>query len=130
MKHSIAIDTNIAIDILNGNKKVTEKCFEYESIYLPITVCGELLYGAMNSSKHQINLKKFKEFIDICIVLNTSELIAEEYASIRKKLKDNGTPIPENDIWIAAICIVNSLPLASQDKHFTVVEDLKVVLLK
>ena len=37
---------------------------------------------------------------------------------VRKELKDKGTPIPENDIWIAATCMIYEIPLATNDKHF------------
>jgi len=49
---------------------------------------------------------------------------------IRKKvcfnLKKNGTPIPENDIWVAAACLELEVPLLSQDDHFKYVEGLDV----
>lgn len=122
----IALDTNIAIDILNGNEKTVETLSEFDLIYLPITVCGELLFGAKNSSRAEENEAKYQAFIDQCYVLNSSALVAEEYARIRKQLKDNGRPIPENDIWIASICIVNEVPIYTRDKHFLRVEGLTV----
>lgn len=59
--------------------------------------------------------------------MNSNILIAEEYAKIRLKLKENGTPIPENDIWIAAICKVNAILLATNDKHFNKIEGLRIL---
>jgi len=114
----LILDTNICIELLNGNEQTIKKLSKYSVICVPIIVCGELLFGAKNSKRSKANEKKFKIFIDSCVVLNTNSLVAKEYASIRKYLKDNGTPIPENDIWIAAICKVNDIPLATKDKHF------------
>jgi tRNA(fMet)-specific endonuclease VapC len=62
--------------------------------------------------------------------LNIHELIAQEYAATRKKLKNKGKPIPENDIWIAATCIVNNIPLITNDSDFNHVDDLLLVDLK
>lgn len=46
-----AIDTNIVIEFIKGNKKVKDKLSKFNVNYLPITVVGELLYGAINSGK-------------------------------------------------------------------------------
>jgi len=64
-----------------------------------------------------------------CQVLNINELVAEEYAEIRKVLKDKGRPLPENDIWIAATCLVNDVLLATHDRHFEEIDGLKLVKL-
>ncbi|MDM8568615.1 PIN domain-containing protein [Thiotrichales bacterium HSG1] len=79
------------------------------------------------SAKREVNEKKFRQFIDSCFILNINELVADEYAEVRKSLKEKGRPLPENDIWIAATCLVNDLPLATYDKHFKMIEGLKLV---
>jgi len=122
----LALDTNIAIDILNGKSEIAEICFKHFPIYLPITVCGELFFGAINSSKSQKNISLYEEFIDDCQILNTTSGIAMEYAKIRKTLKEAGHPIPENDIWIAAICKSYDLTLATKDKHFKYISDINI----
>lgn len=121
-----ALDTNVAIDLLNGNVEILLNYEKFTSLYLPVTVCGELLYGAINSNNSKKNLIKYRGFISNCTILNINSAIAEKYASIRKGLKDKGTPIPENDIWIAATCIVYEIPLATSDKHFNNIEGLKL----
>jgi len=122
----ISLDTNIAIDLLNGKENTIKKLSKYDVFCLPITVCGELLFGAKNSKKKKENKLKFESFINQCVILNTNKLIAHKYAEIRKELKDKGKPIPENDIWIAAICAVNEISLATRDKHFKNITDLKL----
>jgi len=124
----LALDTNIAIDILNGKKNVTEICCNYFPLYLPITVCGELLFGAINSARSQKNITVYQNFIDDCQILNTTSSVSMEYAKIRKSLKDAGHPIPENDIWIAAICRSFDIPIATRDKHFGFINDLNLLL--
>jgi tRNA(fMet)-specific endonuclease VapC len=122
----IALDTNIAIDLLNGNLEIIAAVSQFEFTYLPVTVCGELLFGAKNSGKAKSNELKYKGFIDACIILETNSLIAEKYADIRFELKTKGKPIPENDIWIAAICATNDITLFTRDAHFANIETLKM----
>lgn len=122
----IALDTNIVVDFLNGNENITKKIIEYQKIYIPITVLGELLYGVKNSSKKNENLNKLQSFISKCFILNSNSLVADEYSNIRKELKDKGKPIPENDIWIAAICKNYDISIASRDKHFENITNLKL----
>ncbi len=109
MKKRIALDTNIAIDILNNKQELILHLDQFDVYYLPITVCGELLFGAINSQKSVLNTKKFQRFIKSCKILNINMAVAEEYAKIRLSLKEKGRPIPENDIWIAAICEVSNV---------------------
>lgn len=130
MKDKIALDTNIVIDIFNNKRNIIDALNGYQTIYLPVTVCGELLFGAKNSARSQENEQKCIDFINSCHLLNIHELIAQEYAATRKKLKNKGKPIPENDIWIAATCIVNNIPLATYDSDFNHVDDLVLINLK
>jgi tRNA(fMet)-specific endonuclease VapC len=90
-------------------------------------VCGELLFGAKNSGNNLKNEDKYKEFIQRCVVLDINSIVANEYAKIRLVLKQKGKPIPENDIWIAAICVVNGIPLISHDKHFENIQKLSLI---
>ena len=122
--NSIALDTNIAVDVLNGKTPIIELLQQFEVIYLPITVSGELLFGAKNSANRLHNESRYQAFIGSCILLDTNALVAEAYAEIRLSLKQKGRPIPENDIWIAALCVVHEVPLLSHDRHFEYVEGL------
>ena len=126
VKH-IAIDTNIAIALLNNQPNIYSILSKFDIIYLPITVCGELLFGAKNSKLSIKNTKRYIEFIESCELLDTNLVVAQNYASIRFELKEKGKPIPENDIWIAAICVTNNIPLCTSDMHFNNIDELKVV---
>ncbi|MBT3290058.1 MAG: PIN domain-containing protein, partial [Victivallales bacterium] len=44
------------------------------------------------------------------------------------ELKAAGTPIPTNDVWIAALCREHRLPLVSRDSHFAAVSALRRVV--
>jgi tRNA(fMet)-specific endonuclease VapC len=127
MVRRIALDTNIAIDLLNGNTATLTSIKKYDVVYLPVTVCGELLFGAKNSFLNKKNEKRYKQFIETCEILDNNLLVASTYAAIRLELKKKGRPIPENDIWIAATCKVNKIPLLTRDQHFSHVPKLRVL---
>jgi len=126
MVKSVALDTNIVIDFLKGKKNFSEKLLQYDSLYLPVTVVGELLFGAINSTNKEKQVAICRNFLKHCKILDINFLTAEKYAEVRKQLKDKGTPIPENDIWIAATCIFYNIPIITDDKHFYFINNLKI----
>lgn len=121
----IALDTNIAVDVLNGKTAVLELLRQFDTVYLPVTACGELLFGAKNSANRVRNEPRYQAFINSCALLDVNALVAETYAEVRLALKLKGRPIPKNDIWIAALCIVHEVPLLSHDRHFEYVDVLE-----
>ena len=127
MVSRIALDTNAAIAILNNQTGIYDLLDKYDNICLPVTVCGELIFGAKNSRLSAKNEKRYHQFINTCELLNIDFLVAEIYASLRLNLKKKGKPIPENDIWIAATCLANDIPLCTFDKHFQAIKELVVL---
>jgi len=123
----IALDTNAVIAYREGISEVCTLIDDAEAIILPVTVIGELLYGALNSTKTKSNEKFVHQFARYSIVMQIDESVAACYARIRLDLKRRGNPIPENDIWIAAACLVLEVPLLSRDDHFKLVPQLNVI---
>jgi tRNA(fMet)-specific endonuclease VapC len=123
----LALDTNAVIAYREGIPDVCSLIDNADVIILPVTVVGELLYGALNSAKPEINEKFVHKFIEYALVMQTDESVAARYAGVRVELKRQGNPIPENDIWIAAACLVLEVPILSQDDHFTCVPGLHVI---
>lgn len=130
MVKSIALDTSVAIKILNEDSKIIKEVDKYSHLLIPVIVKGELLFGAMNSGNSHKNLKIFNNFLNACTILNIDSIVAEEYAAIRKQLKLDGKPIPENDIWIAALCKVYNTGLLTSDKHFGYIKHIQVSFIK
>lgn len=123
----LAVDTNAVIAYREGISEVCSLIDEADVIILPVTVLGELLYGALNSAKTKKNEQVIQKFASHSLVMQIDESVATRYANVRFNLKINGNPIPENDIWIAAACLELETPLLSQDGHFNLVEGLKVI---
>ncbi len=123
----IALDTNQAIAVLNDTGDAGQWVQAFASVYLPVPVVGELRFGALNSQRVTENLSRVEQLVARCKVLDATLVTAEVYARIRLQLKQKGKPIPENDVWIAAICMEHGMPLATADDHFTEVDGLTVV---
>jgi tRNA(fMet)-specific endonuclease VapC len=123
----LALDTNAVIAYREGISEVCTRIDKADIILLPVTVIGELLYGALTSTKTKNNEKVVHKFVEYSLVMPIDESVAARYARVRFDLKRRGTPIPENDIWIAAACLDLEVPLLSRDDHFKLVPGLNVI---
>ena len=122
----LALDTNAVIAYREGISEVCTLIDETDVIFLPVIVLGELIYGAINSTKVENNEIAVHKFAEYSHVMQIDDAVAARYAQIRFDLKKKGNPIPENDIWIAAACLELDVPLLSRDSHFNYVYGLKV----
>ncbi|MFW5761645.1 MAG: type II toxin-antitoxin system VapC family toxin [Cyclobacteriaceae bacterium] len=111
------IDTNIIIDFFAKDISLVDKLTS-ENIKLPAVVVGELFYGAMSSTRKMQRVEQIDRFIDNFEIVSIDEFTSKYYGEIKASLKKAGTPIPENDIWIAALSIQHNLVLATRDNHF------------
>jgi len=123
----LAVDSNAVIAYREGVPEVCSLIEGADIILFPVTVLGELLYGAVNSARPQENEQAARKFLAHSFLVPIDEDIAARYAMVRFKLKKMGRPIPENDLWIAAACLELDVALLSQDTHFEYVSDLQVV---
>ncbi len=121
-----AFDTNIIADVFRNKGESPKKILDYTDLYLPLVVTGELLFGAYISANPTKTLQQVQDFISTSKILFPQSDVAENYAQIRKHLKEKGTPIPENDIWIAATAHAFGLKLVTKDKHFAQIDFLDV----
>lgn len=123
----IVLDSNAVIAYRQGIAQVCKLVDESDILYLPVIVLGELLFGAMHSARIKTNKQAVLKFAEYTNIIKIDEAIAERYALIRLNLKNAGHPIPENDIWIAAVCLELDAPILSRDSHFMFIEDLIVI---
>lgn len=128
MNGNMALDTNAAIALLNGEERLIVKIRHQARVYLPLPVVGELLFGALNSQRAEANLARIRELFERSTILAMGAETASQYAQTRLALKRQGRPIPENDVWIAALCIQHQLPLITNDRHFERIEGLSLDL--
>jgi tRNA(fMet)-specific endonuclease VapC len=127
MSGSAAVDTNAYIALQAGNLNVASVIGSFSQIYLPVVVLGELLYGAGASGRAAENRKKVEEFAAKCVTLEITPAVAERYGALRLQLRLSGRPIPDNDLWIAAACVVAGLPLITHDAHYSHVPSVQTI---
>lgn len=120
------LDTNVVIALFAGDPMVQEKVRNAEYIVAAPPVIGELCFGAQKSNKVTENLHKIDIFVQQSIVFPCDLETAQWYGIIKDRLRRNGTLIPDNDIWIAAIAMQHDLILVTRDSHFNEVESLQV----
>jgi tRNA(fMet)-specific endonuclease VapC len=123
------LDTNIVIALFAGDPAVTKAIEGRSAIFLCVPVIGELYYGAMASTRVEQNLARLDEFSAALEVLPCDLETAVSYARVKVSLRKKGRPIPENDVWIAAIARQHKLTLLSRDTHFKEIESLHLELL-
>ena len=123
---NILLDTNIISALLKGDVSIASRIDEASTVNIPIIVLGELYYGAYFSTHIQKNIKAINMLINQYSVIAVDEETSIEYGLIKSLLRKKGTPIPENDIWIAAIAMKNELTLITRDKHFKEIEGIAI----
>ena len=92
---------------------------------VPVVVLGEYRLGITRSRYKAAYEEWLAEWVRAVTVLDVDAETARSYAAIGVELRDKGTPIPTNDLWIAALCRQHSLPLLSRDHNFDYVSGLK-----
>jgi predicted nucleic acid-binding protein len=122
---AVILDTNAVSALLAGNAGLSAVLGPAPRHHLPVIVLGEYRYGLLRSS-HREKLEALLEtLIRESIVLFVDEATTKAYAQVRDELRQAGRPIPENDIWIAALARQHSQPVVSQDGHFDDVPNLR-----
>jgi len=126
MNGEYLLDTNIVIALFANEAVIIDHLKDANEVFIPSIVIGELYYGARKSSRVKENLARIDEFAEDNVILNCDLETARSYSQVKFKLKEKGRPIPENDIWIAALALQHRLTLVSRDKHFSEVDGLTI----
>ncbi|MEM7549323.1 MAG: type II toxin-antitoxin system VapC family toxin [Bacteroidota bacterium] len=122
------MDTNAYSNLLKGNNDILETISSAEIIYMSVIVLGELQAGFKGGNSEKKNLEILKRFIEksTVSVIHVTEETTVIFSEIRQKLKIRGTPIPINDIWIAAHTVETASVIITFDHHFDLVEGLRI----
>lgn len=119
------LDTNALSALLEGNAQLLVCLQNVPVIQIPVIVLGEYRYGVLRSRLRR-QLETHLNAIEKTVqVLSVDGDTARFYAQIRSQLRQAGRPIPENDIWIAALARQHNLPIVSRDTHFDAVANVK-----
>jgi len=123
----VLLDTSVVIPYFRGDTAVGAKIQAGFALHLPQPALGELYCGAHLSANSSRALGEIQNFLSAVLVLSPGMATAEHYGRIRAQLAKAGTPIPENDIWIAALALEHQMPLAARDIHFDRIVGLQVL---
>lgn len=124
----IILDSNTYTGFVKGDMKVAGYLEQASHIYLSIIIIGELLAAFKKGEQERQNKKVLEKFLDEnnVSVLDVGWETADNYAEIKHSLDKKGTPIPTNDMWIAAHAIENGAKIITYDKHFLKISGLRV----
>jgi len=124
----ILIDTSAYSRLMRGNTDVLEMLGRADRVYMSIFVVAELNVGFKGGSKEPQNRNLLEQFLSrptVRTVPATRET-AEVFAEIKHTLREAGTPLPINDIWIAAHTVETGSVLVTFDAHFRKIPGLRV----
>ena len=119
-KNRIVLDTSAYSEYLKGNQAVKQIIQQSDEISLTPVIVGELLAGFVKGRYEKKNRDLLKEFLKSprVSIMEIDEETSERYAIIVNYLREHGTPIPTNDIWIAASAMQYGLKILTIDKHY------------
>jgi tRNA(fMet)-specific endonuclease VapC len=120
----LILDTNALSAFADGVPPVVAAVEKARHLSIPIVVLGEYRYGIALSRHRRRYEGWLDELLQVADVLPLEEECTRHYATIREELRSAGTPIPSNDVWIAALCRQHWLPILSRDRHFDCVKGL------
>ena len=117
---NVLIDTNRYRDFCDGDEDVLAIVQRASRINMPFIALAELRAGFLSGTKTRANARTLTRFLNNprVSVLYPDENTIHHYAAAFAQLRKQGTPIPTNDLWIAALAIQHSLILLSRDDHF------------
>ena len=119
------LDTNAVSAVFNGEPTIRDVLSSEPRHHLPVPVLGEYRYGLKRSRQRKRLALLIDTLVLESIVLALDEQTSTAYADVRDELRRVGRPIPENDVWIAALARQHELPVVSRDRHFDAVRGVE-----
>jgi tRNA(fMet)-specific endonuclease VapC len=116
----VALDSNRYDDLVTGDARVADVIENADVVYLPFVVVGELRAGFVAGNRQVENERLLRRFLlkEEIEILFADEQTTHHYGSVYAQLRRQGTPIPTNDLWIAALVLQHDLVLCTRDRHF------------
>jgi len=122
----VALDTTRLTDLFRGDAELADRLGECDEVWIPLMVIAEIkagFHGGSRQHRNELLLQTFLAKPTVGILLPGRDT-AEHYGRLFVQLKRAGTPIPDNDLWIAALVLQHDLPLITRDGHFESVPQL------
>lgn len=127
MSGRVVLDTSIVIAHFRNEPAVSKRLLDASLLLLPITALGELYTGVLRKKQNRDKaLEVVEDFTASVKLLRPDHNTARYYyGELRSQVMAKGKPIPDNDLWIAAMAVQYDLPLANRDAHFDVIDGLQ-----
>lgn len=127
----IILDTSAYVGFKRNVPDFVEVIVSAESILFSPIVLGELMFGFRNGTKFQENMNDLNKFLDHERVemVQIGQITSDRYSRIASQLRTQGTPVPTNDIWVAAQTMEHGAELITSDRHFQNIGGLVYTLL-
>lgn len=127
--NAILPDTNAYSRYCRGDEFVLEALMRADRVYMSIFVVGELIAGFKGGNQDSKNMAILEEFLSIPTVefLGAGWKTAEIFGDLKSGLKKAGTPLPINDVWIAAHCLETDSQILTFDAHFQKIPTIRLV---
>lgn len=124
----LALDTNRYTDLAAGDEVVVELATLAESVFVPFVVMAELRAGFACGTLARSNEAAFRRFLAKpgVEVLFADDATVHQYANLYRQLRQQGTPVPAHDLWIAALAVQHDLTLCTRDAHFQHLPQLRL----
>jgi len=119
MNGRYALDTNILIALIAGDLAVRERIAAAGEVFIPCPVLGELYFGAFRSNQPEKHASRIDDLARSYAILAIDEATAKIYGRLQHALRKKGTPIPMNDVWIAALSSQWNVTVVTRDDHFS-----------
>ena len=128
----ILLDTSAYVGFKRNEVETVEIILRSESILISPAVLGELMFGFRNGTRFKDNMDDLNNFLEHEAVelVPIGRITSDRYSRIAAQLKRQGTPIPSNDIWIAAQTMEHGAELITSDQHFERINGLVCTILK
>jgi tRNA(fMet)-specific endonuclease VapC len=116
----ILLDTSAYVGFKRNNAELIEIITGADLVLFSSVVLGELLFGFRSGTRFKKNLSELNRFLahDAVETVSAGKITADRYSRIATQLRRQGTPIPTNDIWIAAQTMEYGTELITTDPHF------------
>jgi predicted nucleic acid-binding protein len=121
----VILDTNGLSALAEGEPALEPLLRKAAQIAIPVIVLGEYRYGIAHSRDRKHYEEWLTAYLSRFRILDVDEGTTLSYRDVRTELKRAGTPIPSNDVWIAALCRQHGLALLSRDRHFDAVRGIR-----
>ncbi len=116
----ICLDTSAYSHFMRGDAAAVEVISSAKWIGIPSVVLGELRTGFLLGGQAAKNEEELARFLNhpLVEVLDVDDSASRIYAEIVQALRQSGTPLPTNDIWIAAVAAREGAMVVTYDDHF------------